>query len=70
MEAVLQKPKQTTKLVLSEEDKKAIQLYGKQVANSFVGENLSIAAKELLIGIALTAFEDGLIFNKKIKNKH
>jgi hypothetical protein len=69
MEATLQKPKQTTKVVLSEEDKKVIKLYGKQVTNSFVGENLSKKEKELLVGMALQAFEDGLIFNKKINTK-
>ena len=69
MEATLQKPKQTTKVVLSEDDKKAIKLYGKQVANSFVGENLSKKEKELLVGMALQAFEDGMIFNKKLNTK-
>ena len=69
MEATIQKPKQTTKVVLSEEDKKVIQLYGKQVANSFVGENLSKKEMELLIGMALTAFTDGLIFNKRMNTK-
>ena len=67
-ELSFQLPKQTDDTVLNEEDKKAINTYGKQVANNLVNDNLSIAEKELLIGMALQSFEDGLIFSKKINN--
>lgn len=64
-EPSFQSPNQTIEIVLNEEDKKAINNYGKQVANSLVNDNLSIAEKELMVGMALQAFEDGLIFSKK-----
>ena len=58
-----------TKITLTPEDSKAIKLYGKQVAKSFVAENLTKKEQQLLIGMALQGFEDGLIFNKKINTK-
>lgn len=58
-----------TKITLTPEDSKAIKLYGKQVAKSFVAENLTKKEQQLLVGMALQGFEDGLIFNKKINTK-
>ena len=58
-----------TKITLTLEDSKAIKLYGKQVAKSFVAENLTKKEQQLLVGMALQGFEDGLIFNKKINTK-
>lgn len=58
-----------TKITLTSEDSKAIKLYGKQVAKSFVAENLTKKEQQLLVGMALQGFEDGLIFNKKINTK-
>ena len=58
-----------TKITLTPEDSKAIKLYGKQVSKSFVAENLTKKEQQLLIGMALQGFEDGLIFNKKINTK-
>ena len=58
-----------TKITLTPEDSKAIKLYGKQVAKSFVAENLTKKEQQLLVGMALQGFEYGLIFNKKINTK-
>lgn len=58
-----------TKITLTPEDSKAIKLYGKQVAKSFVDSNIPKKEQIALVGMALQAFEDGLIFNKKMNTK-
>jgi hypothetical protein len=60
---------QTNNEPLSVEERKAIRIYGKQIATNFVGDKLSQTIKELMIGLALQAFEDGLIYNKKNPKK-